>query len=89
MKFGDFRRNFGQLAMPAFMAGFVALGAEESSAWRMAMVLIFYIFCIGKFQDFVPKMFCPMHRSFPPCSFSASARSSGCAAMIGTISQPH
>ena len=50
MKFGDFRRNFGQLAMPAFMAGFVALGAEESSAWRMAMVVPAVLFlCVGTF----------------------------------------
>ena len=30
----------------------------------IALVLIFYIFCIGKFQDFVAKMFCPM-QGFP------------------------
>ena len=36
--------------MPAFMAVFVALGAEESSAWRMALIVPAVLFlCVGTF----------------------------------------
>ena len=47
---GNLGGGVTQLAMPAFMAVFVALGAEESSAWRMAMIVPAVLFlCVGTF----------------------------------------